>query len=240
MIPFLPFSGVTGAFGGRDDIQNLPSPLLQLKQIHSDQIIVLDQQKKLDSLQGIEGDAIISTVAGIAIAVRTADCVPILIAHPLGLVAAVHAGWRGTRAKILQKTLLKIKEILNDDLSQIHLAVGPAICVGCYEVGDEVARQFLGTDAGCHPCESRGPFESNWTPAFAGVTKGEKGKYLLDLKLANQKLALAVGVPSTHIQIRKECTLCHEKNFFSYRGAMKRGEIGEGRNYSWVMKRVLK
>lgn len=84
-----------------------------------------------------EADAVLSTRVGAVIAVRVADCVPILLAAP-GAVAAVHAGWRGTAADIVRASLSALCTATGARPSQVRAAVGPCICGACYEVGDEV------------------------------------------------------------------------------------------------------
>ncbi|MFZ5482525.1 MAG: polyphenol oxidase family protein [Myxococcota bacterium] len=81
-----------------------------------------------------EADAIVSAEPGVVVAVRVADCVPILLAAP-GVVAAVHAGWRGTAADVTRATLRAVRERTR---GEVRAAVGPCICGRCYEVGDEV------------------------------------------------------------------------------------------------------
>ncbi len=226
MILFNPFSFIQGGFVGRDlsslsKINQSTEDFIRLKQIHSDKILSIRKREEVSEVYLSEGDAIISAVADIPIAVRVADCVPILLAHPSGVIAAVHAGWRGTKSHILQKTVLEIKEKLNLSLQEIRMMIGPAICGKCYEVGEEVARNFF---------SSPSKVEKNKV-----VEKMDGKKFLLDLKLANQIQAIECGVPSEQIEIRSECTLCDEKDFYSYRGSMKRGEKGEGRNDAWIV-----
>ncbi len=209
---FKPFSGVTGAFEGKNPSEdyNLLENLLLMKQVHGDVIQVVDKNYSPQALQ--EADAILSLKKDCAIAVKTADCVPILIAHPGGLVGAVHAGWRGTRLKILEKTLRKIRDEFKKDLSQIFIAIGPAICGDCYEVGEEVAKQFSSTY----------------------VKSTGNGKYLLDLMKANFDLAKGMGLKNEQIQVLPDCTLCQKDEYYSYRHETQQGLSKEGRNYSWI------
>lgn len=108
--------------------------MASLKQIHS--AIVLDA-----SSTGCigEGDALISRQPGISVSVRTADCFPILLADPRNrLVAAVHAGWRGTTERIVHTAL----ERMNASPEHTYAAIGPGIGRCCYEVGEDVGRFF--------------------------------------------------------------------------------------------------
>ncbi len=222
MIEFRPFSKIQGGFSGRhlSELKNLGwglEDLIQLDQVHGDKIYLFDKLKDLPHLQRAAGDALVTSLKGRPIAVRTADCVPILLAHPEGIVAAVHAGWRGTLGRILQKTLQKMRKKYGLQLQQIRIAMGPAICKNCYQVGDEVANSFRKG--------GQGQF----------IQPSSKPKYLLDLKEANFFQALEEGVPSHQIEIRKECTLCEVEKFYSHRAALARGIANEGRNYSWIL-----
>jgi len=222
MIEFCPFENTAGGFVGREasrlkDFNLAPQDFFQLTQVHGDRIVRITETVEAASLRKTEGDALVTDRPRVPIAVRAADCVPILIAHPDRIVAAVHAGWKGTQAEVLKKTLDFLRKEMGVDLSKARLAIGPAICGRCYEVGEEVASAF-----------SRFPEQ---------VTALSVEKFLLDLKAINLHLALEAGVDASKIEVRPECTLCDEKKFYSYRGEMKRGEKGEGRNVAWVMLR---
>ncbi len=131
-------------FAGKNSLDFLEGQkVFEMKQVHGDRILFLDSPEKFDALYRAEADAVICTVPNLTIAVRTADCVPILITHPQSIVAAVRAGWRGTELKILQKTLREIKEKFNINLSEVKVAIGPSICEKCYEVSLDVAEKFL-------------------------------------------------------------------------------------------------
>jgi polyphenol oxidase len=108
------------------------------KQIHSDRVL----RAESEGLQG-EGDALISNRPGLALTVRTADCLPILIADPKNrAVAAIHAGWRGVVSKIAPKTVEAMTREFGSRPSDLVVAIGPGIGPCCFEVGPEVAIQF--------------------------------------------------------------------------------------------------
>lgn len=211
MKEFKPFEGIQGGFEGK---RSAASSFVLLKQIHGDTIHCLDSKNSRDQVHLQEGDALLCFEKNISIAVKTADCVPILLAHPDGIIAAVHTGWRGSRLKILEKVLLKIRDEFGKDLRQIHLAIGPAICGSCYEVGEEVAREF----------------------SAQYVFKKENGKFLLDLKRVNFDLAYALGIPKNQMEVLKDCTLCDTQTYYSFRHESQQALNKEGRNYSWVMR----
>lgn len=115
-----------------------PGDLATVQQIHSDKVLVADHAGCIG-----EGDALISNQPGITLSVRTADCLPILMADTRNLaVAAVHAGWRGTLLEIVPKTVQAMGEQFGTRPDDLVIAVGPGIGACCFEVGPDVASQF--------------------------------------------------------------------------------------------------
>lgn len=112
--------------------------LATLKQIHSNTVLAADRPGLIG-----EGDTLITNQPGILLSVRTADCLPILIADPVHrAIAAVHAGWRGTALEILPKTIRAMRERFDSLPEDLVVVVGPGIGGCCFEVGPEVAEQF--------------------------------------------------------------------------------------------------
>lgn len=184
---------------------SVPPPVWRAKQIHSDRIVTLDGAGSLPPSESVEADAVITDRQNQAIAVQTADCVPILMVAPdVSCVAAVHAGWRGTAENIVEKVVSSLVEEKGADLDQIHVAIGPCISAQRYEVGEEVAQHFFG--------------------------ENHKGKYHLDLMGANQEQLLACGLLPGNIDIIDLCTFDRDDLFYSYR---RDGE-GTGRQISWI------
>jgi YfiH family protein len=113
--------------------------LFEQRQVHGNQareIALSDRPQKIASL---EGDALIAREEGLAVAARTADCVPLLLAHPRsGDVAAVHAGWRGVLAGVAASAVRG----LGHAPAEMIAAIGPHIRVGAFEIGEEVASQM--------------------------------------------------------------------------------------------------
>ncbi len=217
MLSFSLFPKIVGGFVGRN-VAGFPfssKQIVQLKQVHSDRIHHFNSIDDPEKFQRVEGDAIISSVPKIPIAVRVADCTPILIASPSGILAAVHAGWRGTQAQIVFKTILEMKDHYPIEPSHLKMVIGPAICDKCYEIGEEVAQHFQSS------------------PALQRVSSQ---KFKLDLKHENYLQALQAGVLKEQIEICPECTLCDEDRFFSYRGSQRKNEENNGRNFMWVMR----
>jgi hypothetical protein len=112
--------------------------LATLRQIHSNIVRVADRPADLG-----EGDAMISNVPGVTLTIRTADCLPILIADPRNhAIAAVHAGWRGTVLEIVPATIQAMATHFGTTLEDLVIAIGPGIGPCSYEVGPEVAARF--------------------------------------------------------------------------------------------------
>ena len=117
--------------------------VVTLKQIHS--AIAWEAREAAGCLG--EGDALISAQPGLLLTIRTADCIPVLIADPVRrVVAAIHAGWRGTASGIVGKTVARMTELFRTDPDDLIASIGPGIKVCCFEVGPEVSSQF-GTNA---------------------------------------------------------------------------------------------
>ncbi|MFC2157154.1 peptidoglycan editing factor PgeF [Acidobacteriota bacterium] len=183
-------------FSRIDELKNL-QPVV-LKQIHSDTIHTIEgvPEKKL------EGDALITCVPGLVLVVRTADCLPVLLTEKDGkAVAAVHCGWRGTEARILEKAVQKLLDKSGCRPESLLAALGPCIGPECYEVGEEVLQSFL--DSGL-PRESFQPASEN------------PGKYILDLKGANTLQLKNAGLRTNQIFQADGCTHCLS-SLLSYR-----------------------
>jgi YfiH family protein len=169
-----------------------------LRQVHGSRVVVV---KDADSCveEYLEGDALVSSVKACGVGVYTADCVPILLVdRNLRAVSAVHAGWRGTLKEIVPSTIKVFEGEFHIRPSELIAVIGPSIGGCCYEIGEDVAHQFVDLLGEVNECL---------------VPKGD-GKYLLDLKKVN-KLALSrCGVES--VEILPHCTMCRNE-FYSLR-----------------------
>lgn len=149
----------------------------------------------------LQADAVIAT-SGTVAGVRTADCVPILLFDTQsGLAAAVHAGWRGTVARIVVKTVEALREIGGSAPGNWIAAIGPCIGRCCFEVSPDLAERF----------------ESD--PAFgpACVEHRPGARPHVDLVEANARLLVAAGIPERSIDRLMKCTSCEPELFFSHR-----------------------
>jgi YfiH family protein len=166
-------------------------------QRHTDKVIILNS-----SLEPRIGDAVITNQKGILIGVQTADCAPILLYDRIsGVAGAVHAGWRGTAAGILRKSIYTMRDRYHSSPAEVLVAIGPSIRWCCYHVGYEVIEAMKGTAGKDEYVVQRG------------------GKYFLDIATANRYQALSVGVPSENIWMSHECTFCLQEKYYSYRFA---------------------
>ena len=181
-------------FGQRDSVY--PAGILTLRQIHSDIVVAAGSPV-------CQGDALVSADA--TVGVRTADCVPVLLADPVTRsFAAVHAGWRGTAAHIVERGVTELFTRFGARPQDIIAAVGPSIGKCCYEVGPEVARRF--------------------TAAGVGVA----GHVHLDLPGINEGQLRSAGVEN--IWKAGACTFCEGKTYYSFR----REKEQAGRMVSWI------
>lgn len=146
-------------------------------------------------LRGVDGH--LTTVPGTALAVTVADCTPVFLAHPRGVAAVLHAGWRGTAAGILPAGLDAFAE-LGCPADECHVHLGPSICRACYEVGPEV-------------------FEAMGAPSPA--TRG-----LLDVRAILAEQAAKRGVKE--LTISALCTRCRPDRLFSHRGGDSGRQLG--------------
>src|ERR1019366_9575599 len=134
-------------------------PLVTMRQFHSDVIYVAAPAADASNADAPRADALITRTPGLLLGVQTADCVPILLADTRHcVVAAVHAGWRGTLARIAMKALGRMRMEFGTRPRDVVAALGPAIGRCCYEVGPEVAQAFAAQFPGAADWFD-GPFE---------------------------------------------------------------------------------
>lgn len=194
-------------------------PLLSLRQLHSDVIHVVDAVPTQPS----PGDALASRVPGLLLSILTADCVPILLADTKRrIVAAVHAGWRGTLQRVVVKTVGQLRMSFGTRPADLLAALGPAIGGCCYEVGPEVAREFASqfVQAAEWFDELRTGDEPNplqWLSMAPPGHQPPPKNVLLDLRAANRSQLLNAGLAERNIFSSNLCTACRRDLFFSYR-----------------------
>ena len=200
-------------------------PLIAARQFHSDVIhVVADRGFPSDPPRA---DALVTQIPGLWLTVQTADCVPLLLVDTRRrAIAAVHGGWRGTLARIAQKTLGQMRMSFGTRAADVIAAMGPCIGPCCYEVGPEVAQAFAGQfDAAKEWFE--GPFdrlssgdEPNPLPWLNMMPPGHQPappRVQLDLRAANRWQLIDAGVPPSRIVVSPLCTACRTDLLFSYR-----------------------
>jgi len=166
-------------------------------QKHTAKVLVLDSD-----LSPKIADAVITANRGVLLGIQVADCVPILAYDEKKyIIGAVHAGWRGTAASILKKTLEQMSDRFMSNPDDIKIAIGPSIRQCCYNVGYDVLESVL---------KATGEGEYH-------VDRG--GQHCLDLAAANRYQAISAGIPKENIWITRECTYCNPDKFYSYRYA---------------------
>jgi polyphenol oxidase len=195
------------------------SQLVSLLQFHSDAILHFEAAPT----EPARGDASVTRSAGLLLSVQTADCVPILLIDPKNrAVAAVHAGWRGTLARIVEKAIGRMHMQFGTQAEDLLAAIGPAIGGCCYEVGTEVAAAFSGQFANAAEFfdELRTGDEPNplqWLNMMPPGHQPPPKKVLLNLPKANRLQLEAAGVPPANIFVSDLCTGCRRDLLFSYR-----------------------
>ena len=198
------------AFSTERDSQ-LPYYVVQPHQVHGCVIReVTDPITTRDELEGV--DALVTNVPGVAISVRTADCIPVLMYDPVNkAVAAVHAGWRGTVQRISQKTIEMMRQLYGTDAHELCAVIGPAIGPESFQVGQEVADAFA--QAGfpmpeiLKDCGPKNPIDDD--PMNGGLH--------IDLWKANRWLLEQAGVKPHNIQVAGICTYRNNNRFYSAR-----------------------
>ena len=164
---------------------------------------------------------------GLLLGVQTADCVPILLADTRHrVVAAIHAGWRGTLARIAVKALGRMRMEFGTRPRDIVAALGPAIGRCCYEVGSDVARSFAAQFRNAADWFD-GPFDQLaygedplWLPWLTMMPPGHvppPPRVQLDLRACNRWQLIDAGVRETQIDVSDLCTACRTDLLFSYR-----------------------
>lgn len=187
--------------------------LVTLYQVHSADVVTIDGDSDIEALRSRQADALVTAEPGVALAVLTADCQPVLLADAkAGVIGAAHAGWKGTRNGVLEATVEAMHALGARD---IRAVVGPAISQAAYEVGFEVMESFTDDD----PSLAR---------FFSG---GPNGRPMFDLPGMGVAKLRAAGVDAEWC---RHCTYRDAERFFSYRRASHLGEPDYGRLISAI------
>ncbi|MCD8282530.1 MAG: peptidoglycan editing factor PgeF [Prevotella sp.] len=193
-------------------------------QSHSTRVVEIDdgllsapELVRKERLEGV--DAVYTNISDVCIGVSTADCVPVLLCDRYGerVVAAIHAGWRGTVGRIAQHTIEVMTDAYNIKPETLFAVIGPAISFERFEVGDEVYDEF-----------SRAGFDMN------GIAK-RRGKWFIDLKECNRRQLVECGIRSENIFVEPLSTYDEPELLFSARRE-QRGGVKCGRNFSGIVR----
>lgn len=193
--------------------------LVTARQIHSTDRCVIRSAEQARAFRD-ECDALITRLSGVLLAVQTADCLPVLIADTQSnVMAAIHAGWRGTAGRIAERTVADL--MLQHGLSPRHsiAALGPTACRECYEVGEDVIARFKA--------------EFRYWPDLLTNFK-EDGKAHLDVRAAIRQQLLFCGFPEDSIYVADYCTMHQNELFFSHRREGRGSANGAGRLLSVI------
>jgi YfiH family protein len=172
-------------------------------QVHGDRVVAADGREVLAPTQPQEAgaDAVLALDPDVAVGVRVADCVPILLYdETTGAAAAVHSGWRGTRLSIAGRGVRALQHAAGAEPHRILAAIGPAIGRCCYEVSTELAamfRQLFGPEAADDPARTAKPH--------------------LDLRFCVESALVQAGVLRERIEQVGGCTSCDIDAYFSHR-----------------------
>ncbi|MEW6053375.1 MAG: peptidoglycan editing factor PgeF [Nitrospirota bacterium] len=165
------------------------------QQKHTDRVYLLD-----GDFSPVVADAVVTRQRGVLIGVQVADCVPVLLHDTKHtVIGVVHAGWRGTAAQIVQKTIAVMVTQCGSLQENVVMALGPSIRGSCYEVGAEVKEAVY-----------RATGEGEYY-----VRRGEK--YFIDLASVNMLQAMSAGIPAKNIWISGDCTHCNPEHYYSFR-----------------------
>lgn len=191
-----------------------PPALLGVHQVHSADVVCIPATGELPDVA--RADALVTDRAGVALAILTADCMPVLFADvQAGVIGAAHAGWRGALDGVLEATLTAM-EGLGADRDDIVAAIGPCIGQRAYEVGPEILETFEADD-----------------PATAQFfANGQGDRYLFDLPGLGLHRLRAAGVG--HAEWIRHCTYSDTERFYSYRRSVHLKEADYGRLMSAI------
>ncbi len=193
--------------------------LVPLKQIHSDLI----HQISAGPAEPPSGDASTTNKPNLLLSVQTADCVPILLVDPdKRAVAAIHAGWRGTLARISEKAVGKMRQEFGSKPADLLAAIGPSIGPCCYEVGVELVTKFTALFADGHlyfdePRTGDEPNPIQWLNMKPPGHQPPPKNVHLDLRKANLSQLKSAGIRESNVHVSELCTACNPDLLFSYR-----------------------
>lgn len=193
-----------------DAIGVRPEDMVLSRQTHTTTVRLMTDQ---DRGKGItrerdytDVDGMITNVPGLCLVTSYADCVPLYFVDPVKkAIGLSHSGWRGTVGKIGKETVRLMEKEFDSDPADILAAVGPSVCMDCYEVSEDVIRKV------------REAFDEELWPEL--FYEKPDGKYQLDLWKANESIFLESGILPEHIAVTNVCTHCNSQILYSHRAS---------------------
>ena len=180
--------------------------LVKSNQVHKDTVRVVtsaDWREDICEKAGFEADGLVTATPGVALMISTADCIPVLFYDPVRrVVAAAHAGWRGTAAGIVERTVERMEEVYGCCPGDILVAIGPGICAQCFETHEDVPNAMMAAMG---------------TPVLQHIQIKDNGKFSVDLKGIIAMRLEQTGVDPANIAISQECTSCRTDKYWSHR-----------------------
>jgi YfiH family protein len=193
-----------------------PDRLMQVRQVHGTGVAVAGE-----SSGAPDADIIVSGDPDRAVAIRVADCVPLLLVdRRTGAVAAAHAGWRGLALRVPETAVAALAREYGSRRSDLVAAIGPAIGACCYEVRADVRESFSTSgyaEANLVRWFHRAPVADPGNPPLGGLTSARDGRWFFDTETAAREQLVAAGLSSEQIFAAHLCTASHPEVFCSYR-----------------------
>lgn len=192
-----------------------PDSLVISDQVHRSDIKLVDYKDRGKgfniSRDYKEIDGLITNTPGITLVTKYADCVPLYFVDPVNkAIGLSHSGWKGTISRIGNNTVKEMAKAFGSNPKDIIAVIGPSICMDCYEVGEEVASEFI----------------NEFTETISILKKNHLGRYKLNLWDANRIILIDAGLQDRNIHISKACTSCNSDLLFSHRKSKgKRGSL---------------
>lgn len=218
------FLMAAGAATGRN-----PWPLVTTRQVHSDVINVVLSPKP----GALVGDGLVTNVPEIALGILVADCFPVLLVDQKNkAVGAFHCGWRPTVKRMVEKGLGIMRYEYGTRAEDVHAVTGAGIQSCCYEVGEELKEEFESQFSYAaelfHDVQDSDPVREKYPLLFMNMRAPGHGdlciKLHLDLREANRRQLLELGVPEKNISALDDCTACDTRKLFSHRA--EKGKTG--------------
>ena len=197
--------------------------LLMPHQVHRTEITVVDEallrlsaEERGQRLEGV--DALMTDVAGVCIGVSTADCIPVLLYDKVHkAICAIHAGWRGTVQRIVEKAVAMMTAVYGSRPCDLTAQIGPGISLDSFEVGDEVYDAFAQAGFDMASISRKYPRHDSGSKLITSHSSLLTSKWHIDLPECNRLQLLSLGIPAGHITVSPVCTFKQSDTYFSAR-----------------------